>query len=238
MFSLFTSLKTFFYLYTRKYNNMQDPLSPANKPPADNDFEMEWNLLGEEWSLMSIPNIEGPSHSSFDPYFALDGDDATDIKNLEPSKETQILQKDGHGKPSMLRKLLSPPTSTITAPTPRVTSEKGELREVDTSNQTRRTNKRKFETMAGPMESQTQNKENDFVETFRQKRPQKYAALERRCRSSNTKNERPLLGEELSALQQLIDCMVKDLAQSAILVNYITDFIEKNCKRRVAFKTL
>lgn len=36
-----------------------------------------------------------------------------------------------------------------------------------------------------------------------------------------------MLGEELSALQQLIDCMVKDLAQSAILVNYITDFIKK-----------
>lgn len=90
--------------------------------------------------------------------------------------------------------------------------------------------------MTGPME--TQNKENDFVETFRKKRPQKYAALEKRCRRSNNKQERPLLGEELSALQQLIDCMVKDLAQSAILVNYITDFIKKNCKRRVEFKTL
>lgn len=37
---------------------MQDPSSPANKPPADDDFEMEWNML-EEWSLISIPNIKG-----------------------------------------------------------------------------------------------------------------------------------------------------------------------------------
>lgn len=194
------------------------------------------------------------------------GDDATDIKNLEPSIDPRFkeTQEEGDGKPSMLRKSLSPPTSTITAPTPRVTSEKGGLTsltspikgEVGTSTQTTSTNKnpmkRKFcqstldtatplkrgfvETMTGPME--TQNKENDFVETFRKKRPQKYAALEKRCRRSNNKQERPLLGEELSALQQLIDCMVKDLAQSAILVNYITDFIKKNCKRRVEFKTL
>lgn len=183
------------------------------------------------------------------------GDDATDIKNLEPSIDPRFkeTQEEGDGKPSMLRKSLSPPTSTITAPTPRVTSEKGGLTsltspikgEVGTSTQTTSTNKnpmkRKFcqstldtatplkrgfvETMTGPME--TQNKENDFVETFRKKRPQKYAALEKRCRRSNNKQERPLLGEELSALQQLIDCMVKDLAQSAILVNYITDFIKK-----------
>lgn len=61
MFSLYTNTfeKLFFNLYTRKDNNMQDPSSPAKKPPAVDDFEVEWNLLGEEWSLLSIPNIDG-----------------------------------------------------------------------------------------------------------------------------------------------------------------------------------
>lgn len=38
---------------------MQDFLFFVNKLLVDNDFEMEWNLLGEEWFFMLILNIEG-----------------------------------------------------------------------------------------------------------------------------------------------------------------------------------
>ncbi|XP_062612797.1 uncharacterized protein LOC134274537, partial [Saccostrea cucullata] len=208
--------------------------------PVFDDFELEWDLLGEEWSLLPISN-EGLSYSPFDPYFALTGDDATDsgnIENLEPSidpgllnintiatekTQSQVLQEERGGK------------KTETEKAPKATPIKGEFAPMATPNKGEEF-VQSTSTITAPMA--TPNRGNDFLKTFRKKSPRKYAALERSCRTPKYQQDRPLLKEELWALQQMIECMKKDLEQSIILENFITDYINKNCNVRVEFQTL
>ena len=57
-------------------------------------------------------------------------------------------------------------------------------------------------------------------------------------RTAFKKEEKPVFNEELQALMMLIDSMQKDFEQTTILINIVTDFIKKNCKRRVVLETL
>nr|XP_022311538.1 uncharacterized protein LOC111116813 [Crassostrea virginica] len=84
----------------------------------------------------------------------------------------------------------------------------------------------------------TDTKQSDFLKTFRQKNPRKFDALEKKCRTPSYKEETPVLDEELQALMMLIECMQKDLKQTEVLINFISDFIKKHCKLRVVFETV
>lgn len=64
----------------------------------------------------------------------------------------------------------------------------------------------------------------------------KFEVLNKRCeKPSNQENnlsQQPLQ-EELEAVNELINCIQADLAQTVFLITYIKDYVRRNCKRRI-----
>lgn len=64
----------------------------------------------------------------------------------------------------------------------------------------------------------------------------KFEALNRRCEKPSNQEEnlsQQPLQEELEAVNELINCIQADLAQTVFLITYVKDYVRKNCKRRI-----
>lgn len=69
---------------------------------------------------------------------------------------------------------------------------------------------------------------------FRRNNATKFEALNRRCEKPSNQevnlSQQPLQ-EELEAVNELINCIQADLAQTVFLITYIKNYVSKNCKR-------
>ncbi|XP_056003261.1 uncharacterized protein LOC130049514 [Ostrea edulis] len=84
------------------------------------------------------------------------------------------------------------------------------------------------------------DEEQAILNTFRKNNAKKFEALSTRCATPEKREEKSAqpLYEEFEAVNELINCIQADLAQTTFLVTYIKDFVRKNCKRRIPLQTL